>query len=250
MLVLKLNIRNQRLSKFNTAVIASNSVGYLYCQFNFLTNDWDKVSVKMANFSYKGRNYPVLVNENNICEVPAEVIKPNGIFSVSVFGGGITTNTVKYEVEDSGITPYDDENISVKYYNEIINKLSATIDELNETKADNIIVDAENNTIQLSANGAPIGDSVDYASCGIKKFEVDEEDNITITLVDGRVIELGSIAGAAGVTFIPHIDENGILTWTNDGGLDNPPPYDLNVNDEWSTLPEEGLETEYEWEFM
>lgn len=247
MLILKLNIRNQRMSKFNSAVIASNSVGYLYCQFNFLTNDWDKVFVKMANFSYRGRNYPVLVNENNMCEVPAEVIKPNSTFSVSVFGGGITTNTVKYEVEDSGITPYEDEGISVKYYNEIINKLSATIDELNETKADNIILDKDTNTIQLSANGTPIGDSVDYASCGIKSFEVDEADNITITLIDGRVIELGKVDGASGATFIPRIDENKILTWTNDKGLENPEPVDLNPFDEWEN-EDEGLDSDYVWE--
>ena len=250
MLILKLNVRNQRLSKFNSAVIASNSVGYLYCQFNFLTNDWDKVSVKMANFSYKGRNHPVLVNENNMCEVPAEVIKPNSTFSVSIFGGGITTNTIKYEVEDSGITPYEDEGISVKYYNEIINKLSATIDELNETKADNIVLDKETNTIQLSANGAPIGDTVDYTSCGIKTFEVDDNDNITITLHNGKVVELGKIDGASGATFIPHIDKDKILTWTNDKNLPNPDPVDLNPFDEWSTLPEEGINTEYEWEFM
>lgn len=250
MLILKLNIRNQRMSKFNSPVIASNSVGYLYCQFNCFTNDWDNVSVKMANFSYRGRNYPVLVNENNMCEVPSEVIKPNSTFSVSLFGGGITTNKVTYEVEDSGITPYEDEGVSVKYYNEIINKLSATIDELNETKADNIVLNKETNTIQLSANGTPIGDAVDYASCGIKSFEVDEEDNITITLIDDRVINLGNIDGASGATFIPHIDENKVLTWTNDKGLDNPEPVDLNPFDEWSTLPEEGINTEYEWEFM
>lgn len=249
MLILEFSVKNQRLSRYTAGVVASNSYGYLKFKFNFKTNDWSNVSVKMANFSYRGRNYPVLIDENNIVTVPQEVIKTPS-FSVSVFGGGITTNTVTIPVENSNTSYEDDESISMKYYNEIINKLSATIDELNETKADNIIVDAENNTIQLSANGTPIGDSVDYASCGIKKFEVDEEDNITITLVDGRVIELGSIAGAAGATFIPHIDENGILTWTNDGNLENPPPYDLNANDEWSTLPEEGIDTEYEWEFM
>jgi hypothetical protein len=181
--------------------------------------------------------------------VPKEVIKP-GEFSVSVFGGGITTNTVKIPVENSNTSYEDDDSISVKYYNEIINKLSATIDELNETKADNIVVDQETNKIQLTANGMPIGDAVDYASCGIKSFDVDENDNITVTLINGRVLELGSIAGASGATFTPHINEDKILTWTNDGGLPNPDPVDLNPFDEWSTLPEEGLDTEYEWEYM
>jgi hypothetical protein len=251
MLVLKLNVRNQRLSKFNSPVIASNSAGYLHCQFNFLTNDWDRVSAKMANFSYRGRNYPVLVDDNNLCEVPVEIIKPNSTFKVSVFGGGITTNTLKYDVEDSGIVPADDESISMKYYNEIINKLTAQIDDLNETKADNIVVDKETNTIQLSANGMPIGDTVDLCSCGIKSFDVDENDNITITLMDGRIIDLGTIIGASGVVFVPHISEDKILTWTNNGDLENPAPVDLNAFDEWIELGDGGeTPSQYTWGFM
>ena len=249
MLILEFSVKNQRLSRYTSGVVASNSYGYLKFLFNFKTDDWSDVSVKMANFSYKGRNYPVLIDENNVCTVPKEVIKP-GEFSVSVFGGGITTNTVKIPVENSNISYEDEESISVKYYNEIINKLTATIDELNETKADNIVLNAETNTIQLSSNGVPIGDAVDYASCGIKSFDVDEEDNITITLVNGRVIDLGQIIGASGVVFVPHIDDDKILTFTNNGDLPNPDPVDLNPFDEWSTLPEEGIETEYEWEFI
>ena len=249
MVIQKLSVRNSRLSKFNSVDIASNSYGYLYCQFLFMTEDWSNVSTKIANFSYRGRNFPVKVDENGLCEVPREVIKP-GHFTVSVFGGGITSTKVTLGVCDSGITPYDDEGISVKYYNEIINALTAEIDELHANKADNIMIDEETNTLQLTANGAPIGTPVDYASCGIKSFDVDENDKITITLVDGRVIELGSIAGAAGVTFIPHVDDDHILTWTNDGGLPNPEPVDLNPFDEWTGLEEEGIETDYEWEYM
>jgi hypothetical protein len=246
MLILKFSVRNQRLSRFNSATVAANSVGYLHCQFNFLTEDWNDVSVKIANFSYHGRNYPRQLDENNMCEVPPEVIKPNSEFKVSVFGGGITTNTIKIPVEDSGMTSYDDGVASLKYYNEIINKLSATIDELNETKADNIIYDEEDNTIQLSANGTPIGDKVVSGSCGIKDFEVTDDDKILVTLHDGRVIDLGAIEGASGVTFIPHISDDYILSWTNNGGLPNPDPVDLNHFDEW--VDDDGqLESDYIW---
>lgn len=247
--IIKFNIRNQRMSRYTAGVVASNSYGYLKFHFNFMTNDWEDVSVKMANFSYRGRNFPILIDENDMCLVPKEVIKP-GEFSVSVFGGGITTNTVKIPVENSNILPDDDESISIKYYNEIINKLSATIDDLNETKADNIIHNEDDGTIQLSANGNPIGDKVAMNNCGIKSFDVDENDNITITLNDGRVIELGNIPGASGAIFTPHIDENKILTWTCDQDLPVPDPVDLNPFDEWSTVPEEGIESEYEWEFI
>ena len=100
MLIIEFSVRNQRLSRYTAGVVASNSYGYLKFKFNFNTNDWQNVSVKMANFSYKGRNYPVIIDENNICTVPKEVIKTPS-FAVSVFGGGITTNTVKVPVENS-----------------------------------------------------------------------------------------------------------------------------------------------------
>ena len=245
MLVIEFNCRNQRLSRYTAGVVASNSYGYLKFKFNFKTNDWDDVSVKMANFSHKGRNYPILIDENNICTVPKEVIKVPG-FSVSVFGGGITTNTVKVSVENSNVSYEDDESISTKYYNEIINKLTAQIDDLSENKADNIVLDTENSTIQLTANGTPIGNTIDYASCGIKSFDVDENDNITITLLDGRVIELGNIPGASGATFTPHISEDKILTWTCDKDLPVPDPVDLNPFDEWED--ESQGSSDYIWE--
>ena len=246
MLVIDFSVRNQRLSRYTSGVIASNSYGYLKFHFTFKTNDWEDVSVKMANFSYRGRNFPILIDEDDMCTVPKEVIKTPS-FSVSVFGGGITTNTVKIPVENSNVSYEDDESISTKYYNEIINKLSAQIDELNETKADNIVLDTDNNTIQLTANGAPIGDAIDYASCGIKSFDVDENDNITITLLNGRVIELGNIPGASGATFIPHISEDKILTWTCDKDLPVPDPVDLNPFDEWEYDGESSI-GDYVWE--
>jgi hypothetical protein len=132
----------------------------------------------------------------------------------------------------------------------MINAANEMNNYLYETKADNIVVNKETNTIQLTANGSPIGDAVEYSTCGIKSFNVDENDNITVTLIDGRVIDLGNIQGASGVVFTPHIDKDGILTWSNNGGLENPEPYDLNIHDEWSTVPEEGVESEYEWDYI
>lgn len=150
-------------------------------------------------------------------------------------------------IADSALTALDQRLIQVDAAIAALQDMNMYLD---ETKADNIVFNAETNTIQLTANGNPIGDAISYASCGIKSFDVDENDNITITLVDGRVIDLGKIEGASGATFVPHIDDDKILTWTNDKGLPNPDPVDLNPFDEWTTLPEEGIETEYVWEFI
>lgn len=150
-------------------------------------------------------------------------------------------------IADSALTALDQRLIQV---DAMINAANEMNNYLYETKADNIVVNKETNTIQLTANGSPIGDAVEYSTCGIKSFNVDENDNITVTLTDGRIIDLGNIQGASGVVFTPHIDKDGILTWSNNGGLENPEPYDLNIHDEWSTVPEEGVESEYEWDYI
>lgn len=56
--------------------------------------------------------------------------------------------------------------------------------------------------------------------------------------------------GKKGATFIPSISEDKILSWTNDQGLPNPDPVDLNPNDEWSIVPEEGIATDYRWRIL
>lgn len=151
-------------------------------------------------------------------------------------------------VADSALTALDQRLIQV---DAMINAANEMNNYLYETKADNIIVNKATNTIQLTANGTPIGNAVEYSTCGIKDFHIDENDNITITLTNGTVIDLGNIEGASGATFVPHIDEDKILTWTNDKGLENPEPVDLNPFDEWTDVGDAGEATsQYTWEFI
>jgi hypothetical protein len=125
---------------------------------------------------------------------------------------------------------------------------------LYETKADNIMRNEEENYVQLTANGNPIGDRITFVNnegCSVVDVKIDENNNLIVTLSDGRIIDAGHIDGGDGVTFIPHISDDNILSWTNDGGLENPKPVDLNPHDEWIEL-NQGPETptEYKWEFI
>lgn len=237
MQVIEFNVRNQRLTRYTAGIVAEGSYKYLKFKFNLRSEDWLTVGTRIANFSYRGRSYPAPLDANNLCEVPSEVLHTPE-FTVSLYGGGITTNAVRIPVEKNNM--YHD--FTDPSYDEVLNKLSAIVD----TKADNIVYNEEDKTVQLESNGVPIGNAVEIHDCGIENFVVDENDNITVTLTDGRVLDLGQIVGASSVTFIPHIDERKILTWTNDGGLENPDPVDLNPFDEWS---EDGDEiSEYIWE--
>lgn len=45
---------------------------------------------------------------------------------------------------------------------------------------------------------------------------------------------LQSLVGKQGVTFIPDIDtDTGVLSWSNDGNLPNPPDVDLIIDTSW-----------------
>ena len=153
-------------------------------------------------------------------------------------------------IPDNALSALDQRLIMV---DSMINAANEFNQYLAETKADNIIRDEEGKFVQLTANGQPIGDKIELAGnvgCYVVDVKIDENSDLVVTLSDGRIINAGHVAGADGVTFIPHMSEDCILSWTNDGGLENPPPVDLYPHDEWSTVPEEGLETEYEWGFM
>ena len=95
---------------------------------------------------------------------------------------------------------------------------------------------------EYNGDDDPIGISV--TNC-----EVNADGDLIVTLSDGREINAGHVTGADGVTFIPSINERKILSWSNDGNLDNPEPVDLNIFDEWSDISGSG-ETQYVWEPM
>ena len=153
-------------------------------------------------------------------------------------------------IADSALTALDQRLIQTQAMLEVANEMA---NQLDMTKADNLYYDEEGKYIQLTANGKPIGDRIAWVNeggCAVVDVKINEDNELIVTLSDGRIINAGSVAGANGVTFIPHVSDDYILSWTNDGGLENPEPVDLYPHDEWSNVPEEGIESEYEWDFI
>lgn len=102
-IVIKFSVYNQRLRRITSGIIPSNAYGKLKFEFDFRTDDWGAAETRTANFSYRGENYYVNLDENNQCFVPKEVIYSPS-FKVSICGGDIVTNYVQNPVEEAKST--------------------------------------------------------------------------------------------------------------------------------------------------
>ena len=154
-------------------------------------------------------------------------------------------------VPDSALAALDQRLIAMDARINALNDLSA---ELDATKADNIKYDESTDTIQLVANGELIGDAVVLKDDrGVINIEVNQDNHMIVHYDDGTTQEIGVIGGGSGASgiYVPSISENGILTFTlQDSPGEETVSYDLNPNDEWSELPEEGIDTVYKWEYL
>lgn len=154
-------------------------------------------------------------------------------------------------IADSALTALDQRLIQV---DAMINAANEFNQYLYETKADNIYYDEEGKYVQLTANGKPIGDRIAWVNnggCSIVDVKIDENGDLIVTLSDDRIINAGHVGSVGGIVFTPHVSDDYVLSWTNNGGLENPAPVDLYPHDEWIELnsgPE--TPTEYMWEFI
>lgn len=188
-----------------------------------------------------------------LCNVPGELLQlPRNLVAYAMIDGA-TVKSVKFAVVKRPM-PSDyiaDQNEEIE---DKLTQIDIKLEALHESKADNLYYDEDGNYVQLVANGELIGDRVelpDGGMCGIEDFTINEDGHLVVTLSDGRVIDAGYVGHVDGVTFVPHVSDDLILSWTNNGGLENPEPVDLNPHDEWIEL-DEGPEvpTQYKWEFI
>lgn len=129
--------------------------------------------------------------------------------------------------------------------------------DLVETKTANFYYNGENHPIDLDENNQCfVPKEVIYSpSFSVAVHGGDIVTNYVKNAVDDIENTSGGVTPpsdedvSSGVVFIPSISENKVLSWTNNGGLENPDPVDLNPFDEWSETGNE-VETDYIWEPM
>ena len=122
-------------------------------------------------------------------------------------------------IADSALTALDQRLIQV---DAMINAANEMNNYLSETKADNLVVDQETNTIQLTANGVPIGDAVSRG---------------------------GSGSGNAGI-YVPNVTVDNMLTFTlQDAPSEDYLEFDIDKSNDWNAT-DNTVGSAYIWEPM
>lgn len=165
-----------------------------------------------------------------------------------------------------------------RYMEDKIEKAETTLteridktDEAVAAKADNIIFNKEDSTIQLvstvithddegnelETQQIPLGDPIFVradTSKGIADVAINELGELIVTYDDETTQNMGKVVGDDGAVYVPHVDEHKILTFTIEPATGEiPDPVDLNPHDEWSEMEDHGMEpfgytTAYAWE--
>lgn len=214
--------------------------------------------IKTALFSRKkrgGKIFPVIL-KNDECLVPKEVLADRGKFYFSVVGDGdgkrLTSNTLEYEVNPSLATgeifPSDP---TPDIYSQIMSIIN--------TKADNIVYNDEDSTIQLVANGICIGDKVAVSAggggvSGITKIEINAEGELVATYADGEFQIVGKVqadCNCPGI-YVPSKVGDKLIFTLQDAAPSDRIEIDVDQTNEWSGIPNEadGQLTNYVWEPM
>lgn len=245
--LVKIRCTQESLNFIRKPPLAAGNVQATRIQWTFC-DSWQGF-MKTAIFARKNEKPYHIIIQNDECTIPKEVLASRGKFYVSVIGDRdgvrLTSDTLEYNVNPSLATtdtlPADP---TPDVYAQIMNALNA--------KADNITYNAEDSTIQLVANGMPIGDRITVSTSsesgvGINSVEIDSNGDLIVKFSNGTQTNAGRVVGEDGVVYVPHVDAHKVLTFTVENEPQGvPDPVDLNPGDEWSGI-DGGTKTTYIW---
>lgn len=218
---LNFTVTNQRIKYVSNLYIVEKSRNYLTAKFSFSGSEWKNVA-KTAIFKKDDNVINVLLDENGRCPVPWELIT-KGTLKVSVFGGDlVTVDTAEVKILKSG---YEEGNAPSEPTSDVYAQILA---ELQSIRDDFITEEM-------------LGQAVEdwLAENVVEALSPADVEKIVYDYLDEHK---GELKGEKGAVFTPHVSDEGVMSWTNDGGLENPPPVDLkiNVGGEYALLTEAG----------
>ncbi len=134
-----------------------------------------------------------------------------------------------------------------------IDETNASLEEGLARKADNVVFNEEDGSLQLMSGDEPIGDAIIIKlkndAVNIEDAEVNADGELVLTFSNGVVKNLGNVIGRDGSVYVPHIDAHKVLTFTIEAEPTEPPaPLDLAPADDWSSIDGSEFKTDYVWE--
>ena len=231
-------VSGQSLKMF-TPVTAADSLKYLTAQFHFTDNEWDGYT-RWAHFRRGETVYDIELDENDRITEEDALNLTTGEWEIYLTGtkdtARLTTVVVVLTVKESGLVDAP------------LHVLPQSVAEQIDAKAAQALLTAQ--AVKAAADAGKFngrdGKSFEikgyYASVTVLEESVPEPepgdaycvgsaapyDVYIYDGVSGEWVNNGTIQGAKGedgapgTTFTPHLDGNGNLSWTNDGGLENP----------------------------
>ena len=231
-------VSGQSLKMF-TPVTAADSLKYLTAQFHFTDDDWDGYT-RWAHFRSGETVYDIeLDGEDCITEEDALNLT-TGEWEIYLTGtkdaARLTTIVVILTVKESGlidaplhVLPQSvAEQIDAKAAQALLTaqavKAAADAGKFNGKDGKSFEIKGYYASTAALEEGVPApapGDA--YCVGSAAPYDVYIYDGVSGEWINNGTIQgAKGDTGAAGTTFTPHLDGNGNLSWTNDGGLDNP----------------------------
>lgn len=231
-------VSGQSLKMF-TPVTAADSLKYLTAQFHFTDNDWDGYT-RWAHFRKGETVYDIALDgDDRITEEDALNLTA-GEWEIYLTGtkdaARLTTVVVILTVKESGlidaplhVLPQSvAEQIDAKAAQALLTaqavKAAADAGKFNGKDGKSFEIKGYYASTAALEEGVPApapGDA--YCVGSTAPYDVYIYDGVNGEWVNNGTIQgAKGDAGAPGATFTPYVDGNGNLSWTNDGGLDNP----------------------------
>lgn len=126
---LHFEVNHQIITRTDKSKPVADSKNYLYAHFDFLTEDWTGIITII--FTKNDTSYQVILNQDNECLVPWELLVGSGDIYVSCFCGNlVTANKSRVHIAPSGYvsTAQNVEPASPSIYSQI----TAYVDDLRE----------------------------------------------------------------------------------------------------------------------
>ena len=231
-------VSGQSLKMF-TPVTAADSLKYLTAQFHFTDDDWDGYT-RWAHFRKGETVYDIELDEEDRITEEDALNLTTGEWEIYLTGtkdtARLTTVVVVLTVKESGLVDAPlhvlpqsvAEQIDAKAAQALLTaqavKAAADAGKFNGKDGKSFEIKGYYASTAALEEGVPApapGDA--YCVGSAAPYDVYIYDGVSGEWINNGTIQgAKGDTGAAGTTFTPHLDGNGNLSWTNDGGLDNP----------------------------